>query len=272
MSKEKKKSGLWVITNLLGAAVFVCVVLFAVNKGLKIFTEHNDSVEVPDLIGKSLPAANLIAQQNKLELILIDSVFVSRFKQGAVYAQNPKPGASVKKGRKIYLTINARRTRRVAMPNLVGLSVRQAKVELLSENLVLGRLNYVQDMATNNVLGQSIKGVSVPADSMVKVGSVVDLKVGLNPRDAHTIIPRFISLPYHKAVNAVQDSYLNIDELVFDQTVKSYSDSIAAVVYKQIPDPSDNRVTKGKGVKLYLTLDLNKVPKEPVDSLETDLL
>ena len=39
------------------------------------------------------------------------------------------------------------------MPNLVGLSMRQAIAELQSRGLVLGKLVYVEDLATTNVLG-----------------------------------------------------------------------------------------------------------------------
>ena len=44
--------------------------------------------------------------------------------------------------------------KKVSMPNLVGYSMRQAKAELNSRGLSLGKLIYVSDIATNNVLKQ----------------------------------------------------------------------------------------------------------------------
>ena len=112
-------------------------------------------------------------------------------------------------------------------------------------------------------------GVSdIAPGTKVDVGTVVNLKVGANPSDAFTVVPSFVELPYMKAVNAVQDSYLNVEQLVFDSTVRTYSDSLAAFVYRQVPHESEDRTSMGRGVKLYLTLDREKLPKpEPVDSL-----
>lgn len=268
MSKVKKILGNWVLVNLFIALVILALIFVGVNVGLKVFTEHDKTVEVPDLVGCSYLEALDLSQQNELQLIVVDSVFVDRFKPGAVYMQNPKAGSEVKTGRKIYLTMNSSRKRQVIMPSLVGLSVRQAKVELSSRNLLLGKLIYKEDIATNNVIAQMIKGRRVLEGEKLDVGTSVDLIVGLNYDDPYTQVPSFIELPYHKAVNYAQDNYLNIDRLYFDDTVDSYSDSLAAFVYRQHPEASDAKVLMGRGVSLYLTLDRERLPKpEPVDTL-----
>ena len=258
----------WIVTNLLLAIVIFCVVMGGLSFGLKKFTEHNKYVEVPDFIGMSMDDAAGLASKDHLKLIVTDSVFVNRFRHGAIYAQTPKAGSEVKDGRKIYITVNAVRKRQVPMPSLVGLTVRQAKVELAANGLALGTLLYVRDLATNNVLGQMVGASDIAPGTKVDVGTVVNLKVGANPSDAFTVVPSFVELPYMKAVNAVQDSYLNVEQLVFDSTVRTYSDSLAAFVYRQVPHESEDRTSMGRGVKLYLTLDREKLPKpEPVDSL-----
>ena len=271
MSTKKNFSGAWIIKNLFLAAVVVCAILLGVNIGLNAFTDHNKTVEVPDFVGFSPQDATRIASESGLNLVVTDSVYVNRFKLGAVYSQMPKAGSKVKKGRKIYLTLNSTKKKQVGMPSLVGLSVRQAKVELQSRALELGKLNYVSDIATNNVLAQSVNGVEVLPGKKIDIGTIVDLKVGLNYSDPYTIIPSFIRLPFHSAINAVQDSYLNVAAIVFDSTVRSYSDSLAAVVYKQIPAASAEKVIMGRGVKLYFTLDENKIPvQEMLDSLSVN--
>lgn len=259
----------WAVKNLLIAAALVVAIFVGVNVGLKVFTRHDKSIEVPDLVGKSYAEAQTLAEQNALQLVVIDSVFVSRFRQGAVYAQNPKAGGMVKEGRKIYLTLNAIKTRQVPMPSLVGLSVRQARVDLAAKELVTGRLIYESDMATNNVLAQLVDSKPIEPGTKLDVGTVVDLKVGLNYEDPYTVVPSFVELPYHKALSAVHDAYLNIDGVVFDQTVRSYSDSLAAFVYRQVPQASDDKVIMGKGVRLYLTLDKGKVLLYQTDSTST---
>jgi serine/threonine-protein kinase len=190
-----------------------------------------------------------------------DSVFVKRMKKGAVYRQNPVPGSRVKSGRRISLTINALNAKQITMPNLVGLSMRQAKAELLSRGLLLGKLIYVQDLATNNVLKQLHQNSEIEAGKMIDSESVIDLVLGLNDMDNRTYVPDVSGLKNLSAVEAVFDHSLNVKGLRFDDTVKDYDDSLNAMVYRQVPEPSDSvSVAMGEEVMLYLTTDASKIP------------
>ena len=68
--------------------------------------------------------------------------------------------------------------------------------------------------------------------------------------------------------NPRNDRYLNIRSLNFDKTVKDYSDSLNAMVYRQSPE--EEECLMGTGVTLYLTLDKNKVPAAPVQQITID--
>jgi beta-lactam-binding protein with PASTA domain len=194
-------------------------------------------------------------------------VFVRKMRKGAVYRQNPAPGAKVKNGRRIMLTINAVNAKKVTMPDLVGYSMRQAKAELLSRGLVLGRLIYVQDIATNNVLRQLYDNHEIAPGVLVESESVIDLVVGLNSSDNVTYVPDVTGLKNLSARDAVQGNSLNIRTMKFDDTVKDYDDSLNAVVYRQEPSHLDSLPKRmGDSMVLYLTLDHTKVPvKEMTD-------
>ena len=101
MSFLRKIFSNWVVRNLLIALFVLLAVFAAVNIALKSFTQHDKMVEVPDFVGKSLYEAETMASGDNLKLIVTDSVFVTRFKPGAVYVQNPKAFSKVKNGRKI---------------------------------------------------------------------------------------------------------------------------------------------------------------------------
>ena len=215
---------------------------------------------MPNFSNLSVPEAKALASQAGVRVEVTDSVFVNRMQKGAVYRQNPRAGSKVKEGRRIILTINATNSKKVTMPNLIGYSMRQAMAELQSRGLVLGKLIYVDDIATNNVLKQLRKNREIEPGVMVESESVIDLVVGLNSTDSETYIPDVLGLTYISAVDAVHGNSLNISKLRFDKTVKDYSDSLSAVVYKQNPEPSEHAVQMGEDVTLYLTLDTNKVP------------
>ena len=77
-------------------------------------------------------------------------------------------------------------------------------------------------------------------------------------------MPYILGMKNMTAVDALQSSSLNVGKMVFDKTVKDYSDSLNAVVYKQEPEYSPETLEMGTEIKLYLTTDLRKVPEKPV--------
>lgn len=261
--KEKKNGffGHWIIRNLVAALIIFVVLVVGAMIFLNIVTKHNQELAVPDLTNMSVSEAEAAAVAEGMRVEVVDSVFVKRMKRGAVYRQNPTAGNMVKKGRRIALTINAVNAKKVSMPNLIGYSMRQAMAELQSRGLVLGRLIYVKDMATNNVLRQFMDAREIEPGTQVESESVIDIEVGLNDADSSTFVPDVLGLRNVNAVDAIHSSSLNVARLKFDTTVKDYDDSLAAVVYRQEPEASDSlHVLKGLEVTLFMTIDENKVP------------
>ena len=264
----------WIVRNLLAALVVVVLLIVGAIIFLNVVTKHNQELIVPDLSNLTVEEARAVAEQEQMRIDVTDSVFVRRMKRGAVYRQNPVPGSKVKSGRRIALTINAVNAKEITMPDLVGYSTRQAKVELLSRGLVLGKLLYVQDMATNNVLRQLHGNREIEPGVMVESGTVIDLVVGLNSLDNVTYVPYLAGLRNLSAVEAIHDHSLNIGSMTFDETVKDYDDSLNAVVYRQVPEACDTiSVNMGDNVDLFLTLDHSRVPvRETMLADSTDVV
>ena len=261
MEKKIEKGGFfknWIVQNLLGAVIFFVALLLGATIFLALVTHHGQTIEVPDLTSMSVEKAHREASRKNLKVEVIDSIFVRRMEKGAVYSQNPKAGTRVKKGRRIMLTINAKSAKKVSMPNLVGYSMRQAKAELNARGLALGKLIYVNDIATNNVLKQFYRNREIRPGRQIESGSDIDLQVGLNPSDNQTYVPNVKGMKYLRAVDAVHDNSLNLGKVVFDKTVKNYTDSLNATVYKQTPDPSRNPILMGSDVSIHLSLDIKE--------------
>lgn len=254
---ENKKNSFWsnwIVKNLLGAVGMVLALLLLLTLVLNAVTHHGKEIEVPDLTSLSVKEAGREAAKSGVRIEVTDSIFVRRMERGVVYSQNPRAGSKVKKGRRILLTINAVNAKKVGMPNLVGYSMRQAKAELLSKGLSLGKLIYVSDMATNNVLRQLWRNREIQPGRPVETGTEIDLVVGLSPESDHTYIPDVKGMKYLRAVDMLHDHSLNVDRVQFDAGVKNYSDSMNAVVYKQSPAASDAPVVMGTDVSLRLRL------------------
>ena len=268
MAKKTVKKNPWltVLKHLFVIGVLALFLFFGAKIFLNLFTRHGRELTVPDFSNLTLVEAEALAKDNHMRVEVTDSVFLRRMKKGAVYRQSPVPGSKVKKDKRITLTINAKVGKMVTMPDLVGLSMRQAKAELLSRGLSLGKLIYVQDMATNNVLKQMAGDEEIVAGTMVESESVIDLVVGLNGYDFVTYVPDVMGLKSMSAVGAIHDNSLNVRALRYDESVKDYDDSLNAMVWRQSPEPSDSiSVNMGSDVTLYLTLDQHKIPvKEEV--------
>lgn len=264
MSGKVKKKGFfnnWIVRNLLICAILVVAMVACAMVFLHIVTKHNQELTVPDFSNMTVAEAEVLAQQAGMRVEVTDSVFVKRMKKGAVRDQNPSPGAKVKQGRRILLTINAVNAKMVTMPNLVGLSMRQAIAELQSRGLMVGRLIYVNDMATNNVLRQQIGNREVEPGTSVDSEAVINLVLGLNPdSESSTYVPDVIGRRYMTASDMVHKHSLNISSLKFDESVRNYDDSLNAVVYRQSPEASDIPVKLGGNVSLYLTIDPERIP------------
>ena len=263
MTDKKKvqkvaKNTRWIWKNLLLGVAFVMVLGLLAAWSLGLITRHGQVVKTPDFANLSVPQAKELASRSHVSVKVVDSVFVRRLAGGVVYRQQPKAGATVKKGRSIFLTINSVVPRKVVMPNLFGYSVTEARAELRNRGLNLGRLNYIKDIATNNVLGQSCEGLEVAAGDLVVSGSVIDLIVGVGDQDNQTTVPKLTGMKYVNAVDAIQERFLNVGKITFDPEIKTYADSMNAVVYKQ--DPAGAGRSLGANVNFALTLDLSKLP------------
>lgn len=258
MKKNKSILGNWVVRNLVLGILFVLLLVAAVSIFLSIRTRHGKEVTVPDLSGLSVSDAGRTASAATLRVTVADSVYMKRVARGAVVSQLPRAGAKVKPGRKIALTVNSQVPKKVTMPNLIHVSLRQAKAELSAKGLVLGRLKYVSDIATNNVLQQQYRGSDIEPGKQLYSGSVIDLVLGLNGTDAMTYVPNLTGYKYLSAIDAIQDNSLNVSAVVFDKSVRTYADSLAATVYSQRPVATGSPVVMGTSVTVYLKLNADE--------------
>ena len=258
MKKKQKQPS--IIRNIIYIACVLLGIYILSLIFLDITTRHNKELIVPDFRGLSIEQANEQADILELKLDITDSVYIKSMKRGAISKQNPMAGSKVKKNRRILLTINSNQAKLIEVPDLKGLSLRQAKTVASSKGLNIGRLIYVEDIATNNVLSQEIKGRKVKPKSLVEAESTIDLVLGVNPDEATTLIPNVLGYKYLTARDILLNNSLNIAKVNFDSTISTYADSLSAVVYSQSPK-ADNSTPyrKGRAVSIFLTLDQEKI-------------
>ena len=144
---------------------------------LGFYAHHNESIEVPDLRGLTLKEANVRAEEGNLLTEVVDSFFLSERRKGRIIEQNPKPKSKVKRDRTIFLTINSLFPDRIKMPDLTGVTLRQATAIIETYGLKTGKLSYVPDIS-NTVLVQKYKGKIITPGQSIEKGSKIDLFIG----------------------------------------------------------------------------------------------
>jgi len=254
------KKNNWILRNLLVGAAVVAGTIILIIIVLKVVTRHNQELKVPDLSGMTIPEALIVTNKNNLRLEVTDSVFIPRMGRGEVFRQNPVAGSYVKKNRRILLTINSIQPKKVVVPSVTGFSLRQAKAELAARQLKVGKLIYVEDIATNNVLSQLYEGREIPADSQIIAESEIDLRVGMSNNNNRTSIPSLIGYSLITAKDILIDNSLNIGRLNYDNSVATYTDSLSSFIVKQTPASSDSlSYPLGSRVDLMLSIDKSKL-------------
>lgn len=246
-----------IILNLLIILVVIIVGVFLVNMQLKNVTLHNQEILVPkvsDLDGKE---AIQVLQDSDLKFDISDSTYFPDLPPFYVIEQNPVPGQSVKKGRTVYLKINATTPPMIAIPKVSGISEMNAIARLRNAGFDVDENEIVYEpyMYNKAALFVEIKGSIIQEGYEYPKGTEVILHVGDGLGSDLTPIPSIIGLSPEEARFVLKERGLSLDNLYFDSSIRTAEDSLNAVIYKQDPTPStleEDWVSKKTPVDIYL--------------------
>lgn len=243
------------------AAALTLILLLGTLLWLKIYTHHGKTIVVPDLTGLTVEEVDDVTSSRHLRFEVIDSVFSMEMPRGTVIKQNPNPTSRVKKNRKIFLTMNAVNPEMVSMPQLIGLSFRQARLALQNAGLVQGSITYKPDFAKNNVLQQMHGDSVINEGTEIAKGAVIDLVLGMGLSSQTTRVPNLVGLGLAEATEIISDYYLNLGAITYDESFEEAQDSSEARVWRQYPDYDEfKRLNMGMEIDIWLTLDSALIP------------
>ena len=168
------------------AVVAVVVFCFLILKWLDVTTNNGEFIKVPDLKGKSVETVRIELEDNDLVMEIQDSAnYNPKYPKYSVIEQDPIAGAQVKEDRKIYLTLNPSGYRKVAVPNVVKRTFRQAKPTLETLGFMVGDITYKDDIGKDIVLGITYKGKSIDSGEMLPLKSKIDVVLGNGKRGSN---------------------------------------------------------------------------------------
>ena len=254
------KSRFFLVNIIIAVAViiFLCVSTLMF---LKSYTRHGEFVITPDLKGLYESEAETILKHNRLQMEIVDSVYLRGEKPGAIIEQTPKANSKVKQGRFVYLTINAKMKKHIAIPNVLNVSKRQATYTLNSLGFAVGNIEIVPSEYADLVLDIKYQGRTVEAGEQLPDGAVLSLVVGENGSeyDGEMIfVPILTGLSQSSAETKIVANELIVGIVDYDVTPANDADKALFMVYKQTPEPGE-RVIPGKRIDIWMSKDIRKI-------------
>jgi beta-lactam-binding protein with PASTA domain len=254
--KEKK-----FYLNLLIIILLSVVLLWLTFKLLNSYTRHDKVYTMPDFVGQDFKQVKH-EHSRDFNFILIDSVYPKGQQPGSIYQQDPLPGSKIKRGRNVYAIIVAVTPEKTTMPNVKGISLREAIGRLESSGLDVDHLEYVTYDYKNNVIDQYYLGAPIAQGTELVKGSKIMLRVGIGSDKSNVKVPNLIGKSADETKKLLNLAGLNIGVETHED-----NDSIQYLCVRRMsPGPSSGAVKPGTYVDVWYhssrTIDFKKEMKE----------
>jgi eukaryotic-like serine/threonine-protein kinase len=199
---------------------------------------------VPAVIGLKTDSAEAMLDRLKLEFMLDStSDYSVKIPAGHILSQFPAAGTVVKEGRRVWVKVS-KGFKAVDIPQLRGLSVRQAEITLQQAGLKVGRVAEVLHAA---IPAGAIIGTVPPAGAKVEMGRKVDIQVSSGVRAAVTVMPALRGRSLNQAKEQLRDLGLTLGKV----SSRKESRSLPNTVLEQ--NPAAGKPLNGQAVDLILS-------------------
>lgn len=122
-----------------------------------------NTIETPEVTGMGVAQAKRILLQEKLHVVIRDSVYSETIKMDEVIEQHPKPGSKIKEDGTVYLVLS-KGSKMVVVPNLIGSSFQEALIALRNNDL-------------RSLIVDSLYSYSEPINSVMRMSPSAGSKV-----------------------------------------------------------------------------------------------
>lgn len=252
--------------NTLGAAilnvVLVVSILFMI--GILYFyvylpnaTNHGETITVPDLTGMRYEELETFVTEHELRFQVDDSAYSEDYPPLTVLRQFPKPGATVKENRMIYVSVNRINPPTVPLPDLANDARPSSRIGaeaiLKSTGLKRGKILLMPHPHLNLVIEMRYQGKKIEANTRIPKGSVIDLVVGDGNGPSDFTLGNLIGDTYERALFKLSGWNLHIGNI----EIPEGADTTGTVPYVKFQYP-----LAGDSVRVGDPIDLTIAPKD----------
>jgi hypothetical protein len=241
----------------IGLVVYVAVDSFI----MPSYTRHDVSIQVPSV--ESLPYEKAEARLSKRDLQVQRQVgrYNPNVDTGIVVDQTPLPRSEVKPGRRVYLTVNSGEIPTVRLPDLTGMSVREARNRVTSLGLDVGAVQ--EDPIPSPYANTITKQEPSPGDSLQE-GNPVDLWYSTGLGDTQVEVPNVVGqtlevarqfLLRRELRSVVVDTSTTEETDAPDPSAAPRDTSETTLYVRRQARPPGSRVRAGTEIRLFTTPD-----------------
>lgn len=234
---------LWKLLLLLGSLVLTGGVLLLLVNFLVMpsLIHSNKVVTMPDIRGMTVTGAETQLGSMSLEVEVSRQRAHPSIPAGMILDQNPGPESRIRGGRTVRV-VTSSGPPEGSLPNLAGLSLRQAEITLQRENFRLGRVLKVRKVGVTEPV---VAYQNPMAGTDLYKGAVVDLVVA-QPGAAELLrMPDLRGMPLFRARQAISDAGFILAPVTFERTSRTAPN----LVLSQNP-PAGERISKGDRLEL----------------------
>ncbi|MEN8765685.1 MAG: PASTA domain-containing protein [Wenyingzhuangia sp.] len=171
------KSKIFII-NVAAAFVIIFLLISVVIKYLHLYTNQDQRIEVPNLIGLTVDEVKIVLDESLLDYELLErGSFNPNIPAEAVLEQLPAAGQIVKEKRKIYITINPSGYGNATVPPFYGRTKKEIKQLIINSGFVLGSYEEIDDIGTV-VRGLKFNHQELKSGDKLPKMSAIDVVIG----------------------------------------------------------------------------------------------
>lgn len=210
----------YLLVTFIFALVSYLAVLLIDSFIIESLVHNRATIRVPNVIGKSLSEAQEILTSNNLNYEYSMKQFDMKESKGTIVRQIPAPGQLIKEQRLVYLTLS-NGVEKIVTPNLINLTQRKARVELLNSGLLLGSVNEVnsESVESGNVISQN-----PPPGTNLKFNDKVNIIISLGSKN-QIILPNFTMMTLEEVKEKLALLELKVGSITYVQD-ETYQDGI----------------------------------------------
>ncbi|MFA7325312.1 MAG: PASTA domain-containing protein [Candidatus Kapaibacterium sp.] len=238
---KSRNSFKYIITFFSFLIVLFLLVFIADKWILPSMVHDRETVNVPSIEGKSLKEASEILNASNLFYEIVSEQYSGQV-EGVILKQVPEADKQVKSKRPIFITISKGKET-IEMPDLTGISVRQARVTLYNNGLNIGDVQYTYSdlVPKDSVISQNIR-----KGKNLIYGDTVNLIVSKGP-EFQIYIPKLSGMAFEGIENYLISEGFKLGNVEFIEN----DTFVPGTIISQLP-PSNTLAQTGQYINIVV--------------------